>query len=193
MSDRVVIDGDMSLTSTIDGEGNAVIHLGENPVIEPLEVTANGTYAVPDGVDGFNPVTVDTGLALLATIKPQVGQKNCKIDLDNAWLSKYKHFVIICDIRITPASAEEWVYYTCNNQGRPSGRFYSVPTSVKNTGRFQKIVIAMVDDNIILLPNTGNTLSYVKNTILASGNYLNIGLYTYNYSEGTTAKIYGIV
>lgn len=58
MSDRVVIDGDMSLTSTIDGEGSAVIRLGQNPVIEPLNVTENGTYAVPEGVDGFNPVTV---------------------------------------------------------------------------------------------------------------------------------------
>lgn len=58
MSDRVVIDGDMSLTSTIDGEGSAVIRLGQNPVIEPLNVTENGTYEAPDGVDGFNPVTV---------------------------------------------------------------------------------------------------------------------------------------
>lgn len=58
MSDRVVIDGDMSLTSTIDGEGGAFIRLGQNPVIEALDVTANGTYSVPEGVEGFNPVTV---------------------------------------------------------------------------------------------------------------------------------------
>lgn len=58
MSDRVVIDGDMSLTSTIDGEGGAYIRLGQNPVIEPLNVTENGTHSVSDGVDGFNPVTV---------------------------------------------------------------------------------------------------------------------------------------
>ena len=30
-----------------------------NPVIEPLEVTGNGTYAAPDGVDGYSPVTVN--------------------------------------------------------------------------------------------------------------------------------------
>ena len=58
MSDRVVIDGDTIITSTIDGEGGAYIRLGQNPVIEPLEVSENGTYSVPDGVDGFNPVTV---------------------------------------------------------------------------------------------------------------------------------------
>lgn len=58
MSDRVVIDGDMSLTNTIDGEGGAYIRLGQNPVIEPLNVTENGTYEVQEGVEGFNPVTV---------------------------------------------------------------------------------------------------------------------------------------
>ena len=58
MSDRVVMDGDMTLTSTIDGEGGAFIRLGQNPVIEPLNVTKNDTYSVSEGVDGFNPVTV---------------------------------------------------------------------------------------------------------------------------------------
>ena len=29
------------------------------PVIEPLEVTTNGTYTAPDGVDGYSPVTVN--------------------------------------------------------------------------------------------------------------------------------------
>ena len=29
------------------------------PIIEPLEVTENGTYTAPDGVDGYSPVVVD--------------------------------------------------------------------------------------------------------------------------------------
>ena len=29
------------------------------PVVRPLEITENGTYTVPDGVDGFSPVTVN--------------------------------------------------------------------------------------------------------------------------------------
>lgn len=29
------------------------------PVIEPLEITENGTYTAPDGVDGYSPVTVN--------------------------------------------------------------------------------------------------------------------------------------
>lgn len=31
----------------------------ESAVVNPLSVTANGTYTVPDGVDGYNPVTVN--------------------------------------------------------------------------------------------------------------------------------------
>lgn len=29
------------------------------PVIEPLEITENGTYTAPDGVDGYSPITVN--------------------------------------------------------------------------------------------------------------------------------------
>ena len=31
----------------------------DEPVIEPLEVTENGTYEAPDGVDGYSPITVN--------------------------------------------------------------------------------------------------------------------------------------
>lgn len=68
MSDKVVIDGDailtnmidgdMTLTKTIDGEGGAYIRLRQNFVIEPLGVTENGVYSVPEDVDGYSPVTV---------------------------------------------------------------------------------------------------------------------------------------
>lgn len=33
--------------------------LGSNPVIQSLEVTENGTFSAPDGVDGYSPVTVN--------------------------------------------------------------------------------------------------------------------------------------
>ena len=36
-----------------------IIDKTRNPVIQPLNVTENGTYTSPEGVDGFNPVNVD--------------------------------------------------------------------------------------------------------------------------------------
>lgn len=38
------------------------------PVIQPLEVTANGVYNVPAGVDGYNPVSVNVSGGSLETI-----------------------------------------------------------------------------------------------------------------------------
>jgi hypothetical protein len=32
---------------------------GGAPVVQPLSVTANGTYTAPTGVDGYSPVTVN--------------------------------------------------------------------------------------------------------------------------------------
>lgn len=42
-----------------DGELMPFTHGAGNPVIEPLKVTENGTYEVPDGVDGYSPVVVN--------------------------------------------------------------------------------------------------------------------------------------
>lgn len=131
------------------------------------------------------------GSGLLASINPQVNQKNCKIDLTNAWLSKYKYFLIDCDIRIVPSSASEWVYFTFNSQAR-NGRYYSVSTNLKEAGCFQRTLIAKVDDNKVLLPKINSDFNYDEYSILSSGNYLNIGLYSYNYGEGTVIKLFGV-
>jgi hypothetical protein len=57
--DSVAIDGVIRLDNAIEAETiGSVIRLGQNPIIELLEVTENGTYEVPDGVRGFNPVRV---------------------------------------------------------------------------------------------------------------------------------------
>lgn len=31
----------------------------DDPIIQPLEITENGTYTAPDGVDGYSPITVN--------------------------------------------------------------------------------------------------------------------------------------
>lgn len=57
--DNVEIDGVVGLGNIIKGETiGSVIRLRQNYVIEPLDVTKNGMYEVPEGTNGFNPVTV---------------------------------------------------------------------------------------------------------------------------------------
>lgn len=36
-----------------------IVDFTQNPVVKPLKVNENGVYTAPEGVDGFNPVTVD--------------------------------------------------------------------------------------------------------------------------------------
>ena len=58
MSDKIVLDGEISLKIALDGEIDSVIKVGHEVVTEALTVTENGTYQAPDGVDGYTPVTV---------------------------------------------------------------------------------------------------------------------------------------
>lgn len=58
MRDTVVLDGELSLNNLLDGETETVIKVGDDPVIESLDVTENGTYEAV-GVDGYAPVIVN--------------------------------------------------------------------------------------------------------------------------------------
>ena len=168
----------------------------------PLTDSINALTAYANEVTGASDTTLSDAVGrlcegygggeLLTSINPQANQKNCKIDLTNTWLSKYKYFLIDCDIRIVPSGASEWVYFTFNSQARPSGRFYVVSTELKEAGRFQRTLTAKVDDNKVLLPKVANDFNYDEYSILSSGNYLNIGLYNYSYGEGTVIKLFGV-
>lgn len=39
----------------------------DDPIIQPLEITENGTYTAPDGVDGFSPITVNVSPGITET------------------------------------------------------------------------------------------------------------------------------
>lgn len=55
-------ENDGLLAGYEDGYGNGFADgkaEAKEPVVEPLEITENGTYTAPDGVDGYSPVTVN--------------------------------------------------------------------------------------------------------------------------------------
>ncbi len=66
MAQNLVINGvtynGVNSLEMVNADGEKVIYTeggGEAPVIRPLEVTENGTYTAPDGVDGYSPITVN--------------------------------------------------------------------------------------------------------------------------------------
>ncbi len=58
VSDIVTYDDNASVKDKIDELNERIDELVTGNVI-PLEITANGTYNAPEGVDGFNPVTTN--------------------------------------------------------------------------------------------------------------------------------------
>lgn len=52
-----------------------------SPVIEPLEVTTNGTYTAPEGVDGYSPVTVNVSGGGMEYVNLNVNLSQVNIDL----------------------------------------------------------------------------------------------------------------
>lgn len=64
-----VVDGTFTLESEMDTQVSLIERIkaalkgkvtgNAEPVIQPLEITENGTYTAPEGVDGYSPVTVN--------------------------------------------------------------------------------------------------------------------------------------
>lgn len=70
MAERVVLDGELSLTNQFDGDvsldaqmdGDASGVIKIRPVLEPITVSKNGTFYPSEGMDGFSSVTVDADI-----------------------------------------------------------------------------------------------------------------------------------
>ena len=50
-------DNNLSFKSSF--QSLQIVDFTRPPVIQPLTVTENGAYSVPNGVDGFNPINVE--------------------------------------------------------------------------------------------------------------------------------------
>lgn len=73
------------MKAAVDG-----IQTGSDPVIQPLSVTANGTYTAPEGVDGYSPVTVNVPSSGGGGSLPSVSPKEVNFyDYDGTVLYAY--------------------------------------------------------------------------------------------------------
>ena len=72
------------------------------PTIEKLNITANGTYQAPEGVDGYSPITVDVIPEGVPTDEELIISRNCNYRFSyNSWnwvLKKYKDRLIFNNI-----------------------------------------------------------------------------------------------
>ena len=72
------------------------------PTIEGLNITANGTYQAPEGVDGYSPITVDVIPEGVPTDEELTISRNCNYRFGyNSWnwfLEKYKDRLIFNNI-----------------------------------------------------------------------------------------------
>ncbi len=103
-----------------------------NAVVQPLEVTENGTYTTPDGVDGYSPVTVNVAASGGRTVETCTVTINCFNDImalvytvfeDGIITSKFLNnsstsFLlenVICGSAITVCNNYEWNGFTFEN------------------------------------------------------------------------------
>lgn len=66
-----IFDKETIFVQGADGELMSFTHGTGSPNIEPLNVTENGTYTAPEGVDGYNPVTVNVDPTKITILKEQ--------------------------------------------------------------------------------------------------------------------------
>jgi hypothetical protein len=80
-----------------DGGGDSV------PVIHALEVTENGVYEAPDGVDGYSPITVDVPI-------PEIVLQNKTIDANGTYTAD-SGFDGLGEVTVNVATSggEEWI------------------------------------------------------------------------------------
>ena len=99
------------------------IQTGSTPVVQPLTVTENGTYTAPDGVDGYNPVTVNVAASggddgsLKAVIERTVTEITLPSDLTSIGISAFYNCTKLALTSLPDGitSIKTWAFYSCTN------------------------------------------------------------------------------
>lgn len=59
MSDTIVLDGDITLDVMLDGEAENTLKVGHEVILQNIDISENGRYDAPVGIDGYNHINVN--------------------------------------------------------------------------------------------------------------------------------------
>ena len=100
------------------------IQTGSDPVVQPLTVTENGIYEAPDGVDGYNPVTVaiESGVggddgSFKAVIERTAVNPTLPSDLTSIGENAFYKFtkLALTSLPDGVTSISDYAFYDCSN------------------------------------------------------------------------------
>lgn len=140
--------------------------IGNTPVIQSKNITENGTYTAPSGVDGYSPITVNVP-APKPVIEPKSifanGEYTAPEGVDG-------YSPIIVDV---PSKIEETLNVTSNGTYTPeSGKVYnavivnvsSSPTVItSNNDKFKLGIVEINNDNELVLTFSDATINAIEN------------------------------
>ena len=163
----------------------------ESAVVNPLSVTANGTYTVPDGVDGYNPVTVNVPEKTIAlqnkSVTPTKSEQSVTADNGYDGLGEVTVKAIPAQY-ISPTGTK-----TITENGTHDVKAYaSVNVNVPNSGGGQTVNFTVTNNSksYVYFVNPDKQIIYTT----ASGTYQSIDgviLFTYRNNYTHSALVNG--
>lgn len=165
----------------------------DNIVIEPLEVTENGTYKVPEGIAGYGPVVVNVSTGG-GDIEPIVLSGNCSYacagPVAGTFIDKFGNMISTSDI-----TNGEHMF-----DGIDKGHYSQIPFDIKfkkNTnvsfsyGFGFQTKLTQIGDIVGLKPSNLSNLFYYCNNLRQLPNFIDLDMsYLNTYKYGSMAYMF---
>lgn len=156
---------------------------GSTPaVIEPLTITANGTYTAPDGVDGYNPINVNIPLEGMSIGTAEVTPSSNATSISFAGLTKEPELFSIVAAKTVTLSTSRNVEAIVYDGSTTIGRYGYKSTSSAST---------TYSDSAYTWEYADGTLT-VKSASATTGGYFKSGTtYKLTYATGAVLDVSG--